>query len=41
MTDTRLAEATQILAGEDGSLRGAERYDGMTRRCTGSRPFWS
>ena len=30
MTDTRLAEATQILAGEDGSLRGAERYDGMT-----------
>ena len=30
MTDTRLAEATQILAGEDGSLRGTERYDGMT-----------
>ena len=30
MTDTRSAEATRAPAGEDGTLRGAERYDGMT-----------
>ena len=30
MTDTRLAEATRALAGEDGTLRGAERYDSIT-----------
>ena len=30
MTDTPLAEATRIAAGEDGSLRGNERYDRVT-----------